>query len=163
MGILIIFILGLSVFAGVVTAPVICLVCALVARARKLEVWKFAGAGALFGAFLFPWPYVLVRAYGRPLPIAGMGLIYFFAYALWSIAILSVVGGILWIWEYTLGTSTGYVASRASVGSAVTMSILYGCGIAVCGFAMFGSLKGLYRRYQSDRRHLQETLSTAHT
>ena len=95
---------------------------------------------------------MLARLYGRLLPYPIMGLIYLFAYGLWLIAILSVVTSIAWIWEYTLGTSTGYVASGASIGSASFMTLLYGGGIAVCGFAMFMSAKGLYKRYRLDRR-----------
>ena len=153
MGVMVIVVLVLLALAGAVTAPVVTLTCASVAAVRKLEVWRFALAGALFGVFIFPWPYVLVRMYGRSLPIAAMIVIYFFAYVLWLGAAGSVVVGIQWIWEYTLGTSTGYVAPRASIGSAVFMSILYACVIAVCAFTLAMSLKGLYGKYRSDRRN----------
>ena len=151
MGITVIIVLILLALAGAVTAPVVSLTCALVARARKLEVWRFALAGALFGVFIFPWPYVLVRIYGRSLHIAGLGVIYFFAYVLWLGAAATVVVQIVWIWEYTLGTSTGYVAPGGNVVSAVFMSALYASGIGVCVFGLFRSLRGLHGKYNSDR------------
>ena len=91
MGITIIIVLALLALVGAVTAPVISLICALIARARKLEVWRFAMAGAVFGVFIFPWPYGLVRSYGRSLPIAAMAVIYFFAYAIWLGAAATVI------------------------------------------------------------------------
>ena len=151
MGITVIIVLILLALAGAVTAPVVSLTCALVARARKLEVWRCALAGALFGVFTFPWPYVLVRIYGRSLHIAGLGVIYFFAYVLWLGAAATVVVQIVWIWEYTLGTSTGYVASGGNVVSAVFMSALYASGIGVCVFGLFRSLRGLHGKYNSER------------
>ena len=114
-------------FGGAVTAPVVSLTCALVARARKLEVWRFALAGALFGVFIFPWPYVLGRIYGCSLHIAGLGVIYFFAYVLWLGAAATVVVQIVWIWEYTLGTSTGYVVP----GRECRVSRLHVCSLCV--------------------------------
>lgn len=153
MGIMLILLLVLLALAGAVSALAATLICAVVALIRKLEVWRFALAGALFGVFIFPWPYVLVRMYGRSLPIAAMAVIYFFAYALWLGAVGSVVVSIQWIWEYTLGTSTGYVAPKASIRSAVFMSVLYGFGIAVCGLALVMSLKGLYSKYRANSRN----------
>ena len=160
-GFFILIFLVFLVVAGAIAAPLSGLVCALVGHLRKLRSWDFALAGVVFGAFVFPWPYVLWRAYGRSLPIGAMVIIYFLAYAIWACAAISVVLGNLGIWEYTLGTSTGFVAPDASVRSAIAISILHAGWLAIFGFAMLRSVKGLSATYTSERRNPLESLFDA--
>ena len=163
MGIMTIVWLIVLVGLGVIVAPVAAISCAIVARARKLtwdRVAYFAGAGALCGVFITGWIYVLVRLFNRSLPLPLLVVVYFLPYVSW---ICFGVGGIgisvLWIWEYTLGTDTGYVAPRASVGSAIRMSVFLGSVAAICLFAWAISLRGLIRSYKHDRARQIETPS----
>ncbi len=151
MGIMTIFALALLATAGAVTAIVSCLLCTTFAFVRKREVLQFAVAGMAFGAFIFPWPYVVARIFGRCLPSAAMVVIYFFAYAICIGAAAGFALESMWIWEYTLGTETGYVAPDASIGSAIFATVLLGALTLACGVTMFISARWLYRMYRSDR------------
>ena len=137
--------------AALVMAPVAALLCGAFAWWQKKSIWQFAAEGALNGILLLPWILVMVEARGRPVPIVAL-LIYLFPYAIWlGVCALIVGGGIFWIWEYTLGTDTGYVAPRANPFSAALMSVFLGCCAAVNVGTLLFSARGVYRRYRQDR------------
>ena len=155
MGMTITAVLLLLVTLGVPLALIVGAACGVIARLRGLVIWKFAGMGALYGAFVFPWPYLLIRMFNRSPPLPILGVIYFFPYVIWLGVVLLMGSSVLFIWQYTTGTtSTGYVAPKADVVSAVFMSVLIIGVAALCVFTLLLSIRGLYRRHKVDRTYL---------
>ena len=142
------FFLGI---AALVMAPVAALLCGAFAWGQKKSIWRFAAEGALNGILLLPWIPVMVKARGRPVPIAAL-LIYLLPCAIWLGVLAAIASGIFWIWEYaTFGTETGYLAPRANPFSAVLMTVFLGCCAAVNVGTLLLSARGIYRRYRQDR------------
>ncbi len=136
--------------AALVMTPVAALLCGAFAWWQKKSIWRFAAEGALNGILILPWILVMVKARGSPVPIVAL-LIYLFPYAIWLGIFALIVSGIFWIWEYTLGTDTGYVAPRANLFSAALMSLFLGFCAAVNVGTLLLSARGIYRRYRQDR------------
>ena len=141
------FFLGM---AALVTTPLAALVCGAFAWWQKKSVWRFAAEGGLNGILVLPWILVMVKVRGRPVPIVAL-LIYLLPYAVWLGVFVAIAGGIFYVWEYTLGTDTGYVAPRANSVSAALMSVFLGCCAAVNVGTLLLSARGIYRRYRQDR------------
>jgi len=141
------FFLGIT---ALVMAPVAALLCGAFAWWQKKSIWRFAAEGALSGILLLPWILVMVKARGRPVPVVTL-LIYLLPLAVWLGVLALIVASIFGIWEYTLGTDTGYVAPRANSVSAALMSLFLGCCAAVNVGTLLLSARGIYRRYRQDR------------
>ncbi len=136
--------------AALVTTPAAALLCGAFAWWQKKSIWRFALEGALNGILLLPWILVMVKARGRPVPIVAL-LIYLLPCAVWLGVFAGIASGILFIWEYTLGTDIGYVAPRANPVSAALMSVFLGFCAAVNVGTLLLSARGIYRRYRQDR------------
>ena len=136
--------------AALVTIPTAALLCGAFAWWQKKSIWRFAAEGALNGILLLPWILVMVEARGRPVPIVAL-LIYLFPYAIWLVVFALIAVGIFSIWEYTLGTDTGYVAPGANPVSAALMTVFLGCCAAVNVGSLLLSARSIYRRYRQDR------------
>ena len=136
--------------AALVTTPLAALLCGAFAWWQKKSIWRFAAEGALNGILVLPWILVMVKTRGRPVPIVAL-LIYLLPYAVWLGVFAAIAGGIFSIWEYTLGTDTGYVAPQANPVSAALMSVFLGCCAAVNAGTLLLSARGMYRRHRQDR------------
>ena len=136
--------------AALVTIPTAALLCGAFAWWQKKSIWRFAAEGALNGILLLPWILVMVKVRGRPVPIVAL-LIYLFPYAIWLVVFALIAVGIFSIWEYTLGTDTGYVAPGANPVSAALMTVFLGCCAAVNVGSLLLSARSIYRRYRQDR------------
>ena len=154
MGIVIIGVLLIIIGLGLVSAVVslvICTTAALIRGQRSKNLLRYAGYGAVFGFFITPWPYVVGRAFGRLLPLPLMVLVMAPSYFIWATLL---VGGASWqihnIWDVTTGFG-GWQAPRASVESAIVVSL----GLTVLAIACLGacyfSIRGQYRRYKAEK------------
>ncbi len=141
------FFLGM---AALVTTPLAALLCGAFAWRQKKSIWRFAVEGALNGILVLPWILVMVKARGRTVPILAL-LIYLLPCAVWLGVLAAIASGIFWIWEYTLGTDTGYVAPQANPVSAALMTVFLGFCAAVNVGTLLLSTRGIYRRYRQDR------------
>ena len=137
--------------AALVTTPVAALLCGAFAWWQKKRIWRFALEGALNGILVLPWILVMVKARGRPVPIAAL-LIYLLPLAVWLGVLAAIINGIVFIWEYTaFGTEIGYLAPQANPASAALMTVFLGFCAAVNAGTLFLSARDIYRRYRQDR------------
>ncbi len=136
--------------AALVTTPVAALLCGAFAWWQKKSIWRFAAEGALNGILVLPWILVMVKARGRPVPIVAL-LIYLLPYNVWLGVLAGIASGIFYIWEYTLGTDTGYVAPQANLVSAALMTVFLGFCAAVNVGTLLLSARGICRRFRQDR------------
>ena len=151
MGIMSIAGLSFLGIAALVTIPLATLLCGAFAWWQKKSIWRFAVEGALNGILVLPWILVMVKARDRPVPILAL-LIYLLPYAVWlGVFVAIIAGGMFYVWEYTLGTDTGYVAPRANIVSATLMSVFLGCCAAANVGTLLLSARGIYRRFKQDR------------
>ena len=142
------FLLGM---AALVTTPLAALLCGAFAWWQKKSIWRFTLEGALNGILVLPWILVMVKARGRPVPMAAL-LIYLLPCAIWLGVLAAIAAGIYTIWEYTtFGTETGYVARLANPVSAALMTVFLGGCAAVNVGTLLLSARGIYRRYRQDR------------
>ena len=156
MGTIVIAVLLLLVLVGVPIAMIVCLTCILIAIVRKIDVARFALAGALYGGFIFPWPYLLARMSGRSLPLPIIGIMYFFPYAIWFGLALGVAGNIIPIWQYTTGIGSHYVAPNRNFITAVLLSVVLLCISGISIYSMLKSIAGFCSQYRKDRLHPPE-------
>ena len=84
--------------------------------------------GAPFGFFIFRWVYVLASAMERRLHPVARAVVYAPCHAGWTAVLPFMYMSVEFVWDFTLGTDTGYVAPRASVESAFVVSGL--CAVA---------------------------------
>ena len=142
------FFLGM---AALVTTPLAALLCGAFAWWQKKSIWRFTAEGALNGILVLPWILVMVKARGRPVPIAAL-LIYLLPCAIWLGVLAVIASSIFTIWEYTtFGTEIGYLAPQANPVSAALMTVFLGCCAAVNVGTLLLSARGIYRRYRQDR------------
>ena len=86
-----VYVLALAAL-GLVWAPAAALICALVARIRKLRGESYAWVGAMCSMLLIlPWVYLLVRlVFGRSLPVFVVAPVYLLIYGIWFIFYIAV-------------------------------------------------------------------------
>ena len=104
MGIATIVIFAMLGTLGVLCALLSAITCGIIAYAKKLGVARFSCAGALYGVFIFPWTYLVARMFNRFPALPVLSMVYLLAYALWLGFIAGVVGNVLWLWEYRVGS-----------------------------------------------------------
>ena len=151
MGIVTIAIFAMLVTLGVLFALISAITCGIIAYARRLGVARFSWAGALYGLFIFPWMYLVARMFNRFPPLPVLSLAYLLAYALWLGFMAGVVGNVLWLWEYRVGSGIYQDIDRGiALTPLIVMSIFSACLIAVCLFTMGLSIRGIYRLYRED-------------
>ncbi len=97
-GILITFIfpvlfVGLALVVGVAWAPFAALICARVAHAKGLDVWRYALVGAIYSVlFLGPWIYLVARMHNKTLPNSVIRGAYVLLFGLvWPLSALSFI------------------------------------------------------------------------
>ena len=151
-GMLIVVLLLLAIGLGVLVVPLATMICGLIARSRGLSFMEFAVAGAMFGAFITGWIYVLARILNRSLPVPVMALVYIFPYTVWILVVTGGLGGLIAnIWQYTLGIGSAAVAApEGSILSATLMSVFLGLVAVVNIFSWTMSLRGLYHVYTDE-------------
>ena len=151
MGIVTIAIFAMLATLGVLFALISAITCGIIAYARRLGVARFSWAGALYGLFIFPWIYLVARMFNRFPPLPVLSLAYLLAYALWLGFMAGVVGNVLWLWEYRVGSGIYQDIDRGiALTPLIVMSIFSACLIAVCLFTMGLSIRGIYRLYRED-------------
>ena len=162
MGITIIGLLIWLIGFGAICAPLLAIVCAVIAVKRKANVGHFALWGALYGASITGSVYILARLYNRSPPSAAMPIIYGLPYLIWILVVVGLIGSMAWIWDYAVGFDIypgfPYVARRANSGSAVMMSALMGGIAAVSLLAWVKSIRSLCRTYRQDKARPLEAL-----
>ena len=93
-----VYVLLLAVL-GLLWAPAAALICALVARFRKLGGESYGAAGATHSMLLIlPWVYLLVRMlFGRSLPVFVVTPVYVLIYSIWLVFYVAIfnVGGVV--------------------------------------------------------------------
>ena len=94
------FIFGIAFFlspVGILWAPFGALICAILARKRGMNAWRYAAVGALYSVlFFWPWVYLVARMDDRTLHRGLIVLFYFGVYVLW----LCVIGVLVYIGIY---------------------------------------------------------------
>ena len=151
MGITIIFLLILLLVLGVLLAVVVSITCGTIAKFKNGDTASLVVAGALYGFFVFPWPLLLARMFGRSLPVPLISVIYFFPYAIWLGLVCGMLGQIVAIWHYTTGIGRLAPLPGANYVSAILMSILFGAFAYVIAHALIRSLRSLRQQYREDR------------
>lgn len=116
----------------------------------RRRVVRYALTGALFGFFIFPWVHVLASALGRRLHPVASTVIYALSHVGWIAVLPLIYISVEFVWDYTLGTDTGYVAPRASIGSALVVSGLCVAVAAANVFSIYLSARFVADRYRAD-------------
>ena len=155
MGFLIILtVLALSLL-GFVMGVVAAGLCGVLAARRKMDVGYYASSGALFGATLTGWPYVIARMANRSLSIPAMVGVYLLPYTLWIGIIVLLLIYNHGIWALTLGFDEWFfslpVERRGDVDTASFWSFLLSIVTVACLVTWVMSVRQLYRRYRRDR------------
>ena len=158
MGIITIVIFALLGTLGVLCALLSAFICGIIAYVKKIGVARFSGAGALYGVFIFPWIYLVVRMFNRFPALPVLAIVYLLAYALWLGFIAGVVANVSWLWEYRVGSGKYLDPERGiEFTPLIVMSIFSVCVIAICLFTMALSLRGLYRLHKEDKEQPTRT------
>ena len=139
-----VYVLAVAVL-GLVWAPAAALICALVARTRKLTGESYASTGAVCSMLLIlPWVYLLVRlVFGRSLPVFVVAPVYLIIYAVWfifHIALFNVVVLVVIIADIlVLHTEPLEIAAPLGVVLSVMLPMNF--------YAWMRSARSLYLRY----------------
>ena len=131
--ILVFMIFGLS-FVGPLWAPFGALICARIARKRGLNVWRYAGVGALYSILLFwPWVYLALRMNDKTLHRGLIVLFYVVVYFTW----LSAIGILIYGGSYN-HPGWAQVANLSNPWMWIGSSILTvaGVGVALWGVSL---------------------------
>ena len=140
--IIILFIVFALSLVGPLWAPFGALICARIAGKRGLNVWRYAGAGALYSLLLFwPWVYLVLRMKDRSLHRGLIVLFYVVVYFTW----LSAIGILIYGGLYN-HPGLAQVANLSNPWMWIGSSILT---IAGAGIALWWvSLTRMNRRYK---------------
>lgn len=156
-------IITIAVFAMLGTLGALCallsaITCGIIAYAKRLGVARFSCAGALYGVFIFPWVYLVARMFNRFPALPALIIVYLLAYALWLGFMAGVVGNVLWLWEYRVGSGIYQNPDRGiALTPLIVMSVFSACVIAVCLFTMGLSLRVIYRLHREDMEQPKRT------
>ena len=126
-------------FVGLLWAPFAAFICNRIARTRGMDIGRYTGAGAGYSALFFlPWIYLVLRMYGRIIPVTVIGAGYVFLYILW----FSWIGGYI---IFMVAENAPRFLMRYSLEAAISVTIILSVVIAINISTWLYSILTLYR------------------